>query len=85
MEKLVHLKNINQSLVEKLKLAGIDSPEKLREKGSRHVFVKIKTFDSGACYKMLLALEGAIQGVNIEDLNPKIKEELMDFMTIFNR
>jgi len=84
MEKLIHLKNINQALEEKLKAAGIDTPEKLREKGSRHAFVKIKTFDSGACFKMLLELEGAIRGVKAEDLNPEIKDELMDFMGIFN-
>lgn len=84
MEKLIHLKNINLALEEKLKAVGIDTPEKLREKGSRHVFVKIKTFDSGACFKMLLELEGAIRGVSAEDLNPEIKDELMDFMEIFN-
>lgn len=85
MEKLIHLKNINQELETKLRKVGIDTPEKLREKGSRHVFVKIKTVDSGACYKMLLNLEGAIQGVSAANLRSETKEDLLAFMEVFNQ
>ena len=85
MENLIHLKNISQELEVKLRKVGIDTSEKLREKGSRHVFVKIKTIDSGACYKMLLNLEGAIQGVSAENLSSETKEELLAFMEVFNQ
>ena len=63
MGKLLHLPNIGQELEKKLLAVGIESPEMLREKGSRNTFVKIKTIDSSACFNMLLSLEGAVQGL----------------------
>lgn len=85
MGKLLHLPNINQQLEQKLITAGIENPEMLREKGSRNVFLRIKTLDSGACYNMLLSLEGAVQGVLADDLEEGVKEELKAFMEIFNQ
>ena len=85
MSKLLHLPNINQQLEQKLIAAGIETPEMLREKGSRNVFLKIKTLDSSACYNMLLSLEGAVQGMLADDLEDGIKEELRSFMEIFNQ
>ncbi len=85
MSKLIHLPNISRELEEKLLAIGIQTPEQLREKGSRNVFLRIKTADSSACYNMLLSLEGAIQGRLIEDLDERDKEELKIFMEIFNR
>jgi DNA transformation protein len=85
MSKLLHLPNISRELEQKLLTVGIDSPDKLREKGSRNVFVKIKTIDSSACYKMLLSLEGAVQGILADDLHPETINELMEFMEIFNQ
>lgn len=85
MSKLIHLPNINDELESKLISAGISTPDALREKGSRHTFVKIKTEDSSACFEMLLALEGAVQGKLIEDLKSREVEDLRHFMEIFNR
>ncbi len=85
MGKLLHLPNISQELEKKLLTVGIDSPEMLREKGSRNVFVKIKTIDSSACYNMLMSLEGAIQGMLSDDLDRQTENELMEFMEIFNQ
>ncbi len=85
MGKLMHLPNISRELEEKLLAAGIDSPEKLREKGSRNVFVQIKTMDSSACYNMLLSLEGAVQAKLVEDLDDGVRNELKIFMEIFNQ
>jgi DNA transformation protein len=85
MSKLLHLPNISRELEQKLLAVGIDSPDKLREKGSRNVFVKIKTNDSSACYLMLLSLEGAVQGVLSDDLDRQTVNELMEFMEIFNQ
>ncbi len=85
MSKLIHLPNISSELEQKLLQVNVDTPDKLREKGSRNAFVRIKTIDSSACYDMLLALEGAVQGVLIEELDPTIRQELKKFMEIFNQ
>ena len=85
MSKLIHLPNISREIEEKLINSGISTPELLREKGSRNVFVKIKSIDSSADYKMLLALEGAIQGILAEELKEDEVSELKIFMEIFNR
>lgn len=85
MGKLMHLPNISRELEEKLLAAGIDSPDKLREKGSRNVFVQIKTMDSSACFNMLLSLEGAVQAKLVEELDENVKNELKIFMEIFNQ
>ena len=85
MSKLIHLPNIDKELEEKLISSGFSSPEILREKGSRNVFVKIKSNDSSADFKMLLALEGAIQGILCDELKESDVQELKVFMEIFNR
>lgn len=85
MSKLIHLANIDSELESKLMKAGITSPEMLREKGSRHVFLRVKTNDSSACFGMLLAIEGAIQGKLVEDLRESEVEDLEHFIEIFNR
>lgn len=55
--------NIGSMLENKLIDAGIESPEELIDVGSKDAFIKIKMLDNSACYNMLCALEGAIQGV----------------------
>lgn len=85
MSKLIHIPNIDKTLEEKLHSVGIDTVEQLREKGSRHVFLRIKTSDSSACYNMLLSLEGAVRGVLADELDEQVKDELKEFMEIFNR
>jgi DNA transformation protein len=85
MKKLSHLPNISSQLEAKLMAAGIDSPDKLREKGSRNAFMKIKMMDSSACFNMLLSLEGAIQNRLMEELDEATKLELKQYMEIFNR
>jgi len=85
MSKLLHLPNINQHLEQKLVAAGIETPEMLREKGSRNVFLRVKMIDSSACFDMLLALEGAVRGILIEDMDEQLKVELKEFMEIFNQ
>lgn len=85
MGKLLHLPNISMQLEQKLIAAGIETPEMLREKGSRNVFLRIKTLDSSACYNMLISLEGAVQGQLVDDLEEGVKEELRSFMEIFNQ
>jgi DNA transformation protein len=82
MEKLSTLPNIGQTLEEKLIQAGIHTPEDLYLTGSENTLLRIRVFDDSACLNMLLALEGAIQGVRWHHLDNARKDELRQFMKI---
>lgn len=85
IEKLEQLPNIGKTLSEKLKLVEIDTPEKLYTVGSEQVFLKIYTIDDNACYNMLCALEGAIQGIRWHNLDAAKKDELKEFYKMISR
>jgi len=76
---LLKLPNIGKNLEIQLINAGIDTKEKLLEKGSKQAWLDIKIADVSACFNRLCALEGAIQGVRWHDLSVEVKEELKDF------
>jgi DNA transformation protein and related proteins len=78
-EKLTDLPNISKVLSGVLADAGIDTPEQLRNLGSREAFLKIKLRDPTACLCKLCALEGAIRGIRWHDLDPAVKEELRTY------
>ena len=63
MAKLSDLQNIGKVLEARLVEAGVDTPETLRELGSREALVRLRKADPGACVRELYALEGAIRGV----------------------
>ncbi len=63
MEDLSSLPNIGAILASKLHAAGISSYDDLVDAGSVGAVVRIKDDDRTACYNMLYALEGAIQGI----------------------
>lgn len=79
MGRLTELPNIGPELERELQAAGIDTPEKLRTKGSRKVWLALRARDPGACYHRLRALEGALRGVRWHDLPPEVKQELKEF------
>lgn len=79
MSDLSKLPNIGKSLEEQLLQVGIETPEKLREIGSKQAWLKIKRVDSSACYNRLCALEGAIQGIRWHFLSDDVKQELKEF------
>lgn len=79
MNKLNKMPNIGSTLENKLIDAGIESPEELIDIGSKEAFIRIKMFDSSACYNMLCALEGAIQGVRWHYLDESTKQQLKLF------
>lgn len=81
MEKLSDLPNIGKVVEEQLRAVGIDTPEKLRETGSREAWLKIRRQDPSACYNRLCALEGAVRGVRWHSLSPEVKAELKAFYT----
>lgn len=63
MKDLTQLPNIGPTLARKLQGIGIQSLEELKEIGSVEAVLQIKVKDTSACYNMLYAIEGAIQGV----------------------
>ncbi len=63
MEDLTQLPNIGPALEGKLREIGIQCLEQLKEIGSIDAVLQIRVKDLSACYNMLYAIEGAIQGV----------------------
>lgn len=84
MRELLKLPNIGKVLADQLLHVGIDTPEKLREIGSKQAWLNIRSVDPSACYNRLCALEGAIEGVRWHCLNAEIKKGLKDFYESFN-
>lgn len=80
MSKLSELPNISTVNEEKLIKAGVDTPEKLKELGSKKAWMTVReSSDPGACLHMLYGLEGAVQEVNKSELAPEVKAELKKF------
>ena len=63
LEDLTQLPNIGPTLEGKLREIGIQCLEQLKEIGSIDAVLQIRVKDLSACYNMLYAIEGAIQGV----------------------
>ncbi len=80
MTVLSQLPNIGKTLEHKLIQAGILTAEDLRNTGSESILLRIRAFDKTACFNMLCALEGAIQGIRWHDLTDQRKEELKEFL-----
>lgn len=84
MKDLTDLPNIGPTLAEKLKKIGITSLEALAELGSIEAVLKLEEKDLSACYNMLYALEGAIQGIRWHNLPREeralLKAELDDLL-----
>ena len=76
---LTQLPNIGCVVAEKLSQAGINTPEELIAIGSEQAFIRLQTIDSSACFSMLQALEGAVQGVRWHKLTKERKAQLKAF------
>jgi DNA transformation protein len=77
-----NLKNVGPRLAEKLLVAGIDSPEKLKEMGAKAAFDRMykdgdKYGDYNAAY--LYALEGAVRNCDWLEIPEKIKQEYKEY------
>lgn len=75
--------NIGKVVEEQLIQAGIETPEQLKEIGSRQAWLDIRSFDPSACYNRLCALEGAIQGIRWHNLSDEDKKDLKEFYNSF--
>lgn len=78
--KLNELPNIGKTLEQKLIEAGITNPEQLKKTGAEDAFLRLAVEDRSACYNMLCALEGAIQGIRWHQLSAERKNELKEFL-----
>lgn len=80
MARLADLPNVGKVLQEYLAAIGIESPEQLRQLGSKEVFVRIRLQkDPTACLHMLYGLQGAIEGIPDRHLSIETKQALQAF------
>lgn len=79
MAELRSMMNIGSEMAKKLTAVGIDSPEELREQGSKQAFLKLKQAYPQVCLVHLYALEGAIQNTEFNNLSEEKKKELKEF------
>ena len=76
---LTSLPNIGKDLSQKLLTLGINTPADLKSVGTENAYLQIKTLDPGACFSLLCALEGAIEGIRWHNLSAERKQELLQF------
>jgi DNA transformation protein len=76
LEDLTKLKNIGPTLAQKLQGIGVESLEDLKKLGSIEVVLQIRVKDLSACYNMLYAIEGAIQGIRWHNIPKMDKAKL---------
>lgn len=82
MGALQQLPNIAAVMEAQLHEVGIDTPEQLREAGSREAWLRILARDPSACYNRLCGLEGAIRGMRWHNLDDAVKQALKEFYTV---
>ncbi len=73
------LVNIGGAVARQLHAAGVDTPDDLRAIGAREAWRRILSMDDSACMHRLLALEGAVRGVQKKALPQDVREELRAF------
>lgn len=73
------LPNIGKTVEEQLAQAGIVTADELRKNGAKAAWLKIRQIDPSACIHPLLALEGAIGGVQKSLLHGAVKVDLKAF------
>lgn len=66
-------------MAKKLKAVGIDSSEKLIQKGSKQAFLQLKQEYPNVCLVHLYTLEGAITNTEFNCLSEEKKKELKEF------
>lgn len=79
MESLTSMRNIGKEMARKLTAVGIDTPEALREAGSKQAFFRLKETFPNVCLVHLYVLEGAITDTEYNGLPEEKKKELKAF------
>lgn len=80
MAELTSLKNIGKEIERKLKSAGINSAEELKEIGSKDAFFRLKLKYPEICLVHLYTLEGAIDNIEYNQLSNETKKDLKEFI-----
>lgn len=83
MSELSKLPNIGKIIEQQLLQVGIETPEQLRQVGSKQAWLNIQAIDPSACYNRLCGLEGAIEGVRWHFLTDDVKKDLKEFYESF--
>ena len=76
---LENLPGIGKALAARLESVGIPTAEALREKGSRASWVLLKKQDPATSINWLYALEGAVLGIAVKELDDETKTALKSF------
>lgn len=79
MAELTSMRNIGREMARKLAAVGVDTPEKLREAGAKDAFFRLKTLYPKVCLVHLYALEGAVRGLDFNDLPGEVKGDMKAF------
>lgn len=79
MGELSKLPNIGKKLEEQLIQSDIHTPEELRAVGAKAAWLRILEKDESACILRLMAIEGAIRGINKNLLPDDVKTDLKEF------
>ncbi len=79
MAELNSMRNIGKEIEKKLKSVGISSSEELIRTGSKEAFIRLKMRFSNICLVHLYTLQGAIDGMEYNQLPDEIKHDLKCF------
>ena len=79
MAELRSLKSIGKAIEVKLKSVGIATAEELKQAGSREAFFRLKLQYPNTCLVSLYALEGAISGIEYNQLPDDVKNSLKEY------
>ena len=82
MGELSKLPNIGKEVERQLNEIGVTTYEELKYLGAEKAWLKIQEIDDSACIHILLALEGALQGVKKTLLSDERKVELKEFYNL---
>jgi len=79
MSELTSLRNIGKELEKKLKFAGIETAEELKQIGSEEAFIRVKSYYPNVCLVYLMALEGAVTDMEYNQLPGDVQKNLKEF------
>jgi len=80
--ELISMRNIGKEMEKKLKSVDITTAEELRKVGSKEAFVRLKLYYANICTICpvhLYTLEGAISGMEYNQLSESVKQNLKNF------
>ena len=75
---LITLKNLGSATVNILHAVGINSYDDLKKAGPVDVYLRIQRRNIHVSKVMLYALQGALQDTHWNELDPKLKQQLLD-------